>query len=119
MHRTQIFEAYADALLDKDSYLQEMNHIRNKKHSLSLQIEKDTKELKTMGKAFSSSNPWLVIFTSTPSPVLLNEKVTHSLIDRIELDESWQVTIHFKEEKWFLLLQNLYESNLPQTSTEL
>lgn len=119
LHRTQIFEAYADALLDKDSYLQEMNHIRDKKHSLSLQIEKDTKELETVGKAFSPSNPWLVIFTSTPSPVLLNEKVTHSLIDRIELAESWQVTIHFKEEKWFLPLQNLYESNLPQTSTEL
>ena len=45
-----------------------MNHIRDKKHSLSLQIEKDTKELETMGKAFSPSNPWLVIFTTTPSP---------------------------------------------------
>lgn len=118
IHRSQIFEAYADALLDKDSYLQEMDHIKDRKQSLSLQIEKDTKELETMRKACSSSNPWLVLFTGTPSPVLLNEEVTHRLIDRIELAESWQVTVHFREEKWFLPLQHLYESDLPQTSAE-
>lgn len=77
LHRTQIFEAYADALLDKDSYLQEMNHIRDKKHSLSLQIEKDTKELETMGKAFSPSNPWLVIFT-TPHLLSCSMKRLHT-----------------------------------------
>ena len=113
-HRAHIFEAFTDALLDKDSYLHKMQNIREKSNSLSQQIEKDTKNLTVIHKAFSLSNPWLVTFTGIPSPVLLNEEVTHSLIERIELADSWQVTIHFKEEKWFLLLQELYESNRPR-----
>ena len=115
--RARIFEAFAESLLDQDSYLQGLEQIREKSLAASLAIENTAKERDSLRKAASLSNPWLVLFTAASAPVRLDETVTHSLIDRIDLAKSWQVTIHFKEENWFLRLQNFYETAHPQAGS--
>ena len=80
-------------------------------------MENTIKERDILRKAASLSNPWLVLFTAASAPVRLDETITHCLIDRIDLADSWQVTIHFKEENWFLRLQNLYETTRPQAES--
>lgn len=117
MQRARIFEAFAESLLDKDSYLQGLEQIREKSLTASLTMENTIKERDILRKAASLSNPWLVLFTAASAPVRLDETITHCLIDRIDLAESWQVTIHFKEENWFLRLQNLYETTHPQAES--
>lgn len=117
MQRARIFEAFAESLLDKDSYLQGLEQIREKSLTASLTMENTIKERDILRKAASLSNPWLVLFTAASAPVRLDETITHCLIDRIDLADSWQVTIHFKEENWFLRLQNLYETTHPQAES--
>ena len=54
---------------------------------------------------------------NAPIVVTNLERTLTDCIDRIDLAESWQVTIHFKEENWFLRLQNLYETTHPQAES--
>ena len=109
-HRLQMFEAHANALLDGPTYQQEIEQIRRQQMELSLQVEKADRKLSSFQAAVSPDNPWLVLFTAGSAPLKLDETVTHTLIEKMELSASCQVTIHFKEEAWFQLLHNFYET---------
>ena len=84
--------------------------MRTQSRTLSSELAQQADTLVKARLALSLSNPWLILFSKIPVPHKLDSSTVHQLIERIELNYSEQVMIHFKEESWFLLLRNTYEA---------
>ena len=109
-NRADAFESHADFQIDDETFGLQLEQLRSQSRILSSELAQQANTLIKVKQALSLSNPWLILFTQTPAPHKLDSSTVHQLIERIELNYSEQVTIHFKEESWFLLLCNLYDT---------
>ena len=109
-NRADAFESHADSLIDDKTFCLQLEQLRTQSRTLSSELAQQADTLVKVRLALSLSNPWLILFSKIPVPHKLDSSTVHQLIERIELNYSEQVTIHFKEESWFLLLRNTYEA---------
>lgn len=112
--RQKAFEDLAEQILDKDTYVMEIEKLTKEARWLEGDIERAKKRLEDVSTYFTVDNEWLKLFLNARISSELDSRAVHLLISRIEVWHNQQIRIAYRCSDWMVQIQN-YINELNQT----
>lgn len=107
--QTNLFEHYAEDIINEVKYAETMLLLRKKLNLAANKLEKSEQELATLKLALTMENPWLKLFTSLPYPDEVDADIVQKTIDKIIVRSKEDAETHFLYQEHFILLWRLYK----------
>ncbi len=106
LSRMEMHYEYQNGDIGQEEFEEKEEEYQRKFLDFEEDFQKITSEIKSIEKAYSCMNPWLVCYRDMHMPAQLDRDFMKKWIDRVLIDDAKHIEVVLKNKKWMTMLPN-------------